>query len=55
MVGVQFFVLGLLGEVSARIYHECQDKRPYKIRRLLNFEAGDDAASEQSQRKARAA
>ena len=38
MVGLQFVVLGLLGEVSARIYHECQDKKPYRIRRTLNLE-----------------
>ena len=44
-VGLQFFVLGLLGEVSARIYHECQGERPYKIRRLVNF-AADEADGE---------
>jgi glycosyltransferase involved in cell wall biosynthesis len=38
-VGVQFFVLGLLGEVCARIYYECQNKQPYTIRRLINFDA----------------
>ena len=37
ILGVQFFALGLLGEVSARIYHECQNKRPYDIRRVLNI------------------
>ena len=36
-VGVQFFVLGLLGEVSARIYHECQGKPPYRVRKLFGF------------------
>jgi glycosyltransferase involved in cell wall biosynthesis len=35
-VGVQFFVLGLLGEVTARIYHECQGKKPYRVRRVVN-------------------
>jgi glycosyltransferase involved in cell wall biosynthesis len=38
ILGVQFFALGLLGEVGARIYHECQNKRPYTIRQMLNFE-----------------
>lgn len=38
-VGVQFFVLGLLGEVTARIYHECQGKKPYRVRRRVNFDA----------------
>ncbi len=37
-VGVQFFVLGLLGEVTARIYHECQGKRPYRVRRTMNLD-----------------
>ncbi|MCE9546714.1 MAG: glycosyltransferase [Planctomycetia bacterium] len=37
-VAVQFVALGLLGELCARIYHECQGKRPYRIRRLVNFE-----------------
>ncbi len=34
-VGVQFFVLGLLGEVTSRIYHECQGKKPYRVRRIV--------------------
>lgn len=38
ILGVQFFALGLLGEVGARIYHECQNKKPYTIRRMINFE-----------------
>ncbi|MEX1225032.1 MAG: glycosyltransferase family 2 protein [Pirellulales bacterium] len=37
IVGMQFFMLGLLGEVSARIYHECQGKQPYRVRRTRNF------------------
>ena len=52
-VGIQFFVLGLLGEVSARIYHECQGKRPYKIRRLMNFDT--DEADREMQYPVRAA
>ncbi|REJ65954.1 MAG: glycosyltransferase [Planctomycetota bacterium] len=39
-VGLQFFVLGLLGEVSARIYHECQGKPPYRVRHLHGFQQG---------------
>lgn len=38
MLGVQFLVLGLLGEVCARIYYECQDKKPYTVRQRRNFE-----------------
>jgi len=41
-VGVQFFVLGLLGEVSARIYHECQGKPPYRVRKLHGFRGEED-------------
>ncbi len=41
VVGVQFLVLGLLGEVCSRIYFACQDRQPYAVRRLVNFE--DDA------------
>ncbi|NIL98443.1 MAG: glycosyltransferase [Planctomycetales bacterium] len=37
-VGLQFFVLGLLGEVTARIYHECQGKKPYRVRRTMNVQ-----------------
>jgi glycosyltransferase involved in cell wall biosynthesis len=39
IAGVQFFMLGLLGEVSARIYFESQDRRPYHIRCSRNFAA----------------
>ena len=37
-VAVQFFVLGLLGELGVRTYYESQDKRPYGIRRRENLE-----------------
>ena len=36
LAAIQFFGLGLLGEVSARIYHECQGEKPYRIRSLQN-------------------
>lgn len=38
LAGMQFFVLGMLGEVSARTYYECQGKRPYAIRSTRNFD-----------------
>jgi glycosyltransferase involved in cell wall biosynthesis len=41
---IQFVVLGLLGEVSARIYFESQNKRPYYIRELVNFNAAANGA-----------
>jgi hypothetical protein len=39
VVGVQFFALGLLGEMNARTFFVAQDRPPYTVRRRLNFEA----------------
>lgn len=36
--GVQFIVLGLLGELNARTYHEAQGKPIYVVRERINFE-----------------
>ena len=36
-MGVQFIVLGLLGELNARTYYEAQSKPIYVIREKLNF------------------
>lgn len=38
LAGMQFFLLGMLGEVSTRTYYECQGKRPYAIRSTRNFD-----------------
>lgn len=38
VVGTQFFALGMLGEVCSRIFFLCQGRRPYTVRRLLNFD-----------------
>lgn len=38
LLGVQFLSLGLLGEVSARIYFGSQQKRNYAVRALINFD-----------------
>ncbi len=46
MLGVQFLVLGLLGEVSARIYYECQDKKPYTVRGTWNLDADENRDAE---------
>ncbi len=51
MTSIQFFSLGLLGEVSARIYYGSQHKQHYAIRELVNF----DAASASSERRLRTA
>ena len=40
LVGLQFLVFGLLGEVLARTYYESQRKRTYCIRRHFEFPAG---------------
>jgi glycosyltransferase involved in cell wall biosynthesis len=39
LAGLQFFVLGMLGEVCVRTYYESQNKQPYAIRELVNFDA----------------
>lgn len=36
MVGVQLLIMGLLGEVLVRTYHEAQDKPVYAVREVLN-------------------
>lgn len=37
LLGVQFFILGMLGELSARIYFEVHSKEHYAIRHMTNF------------------
>jgi len=36
--GVQFFAIGLLGELVTRTYHEVQDKPIYSIRKTINLD-----------------
>jgi glycosyltransferase involved in cell wall biosynthesis len=50
VLGVQFLMMGLLGEILTRTYHEAQDKPIYVVRRVLEAERpsatavrGDDA------------
>jgi len=38
MAALQFFSLGLLGEVSARIYYAAQPRQNYAVRELINFD-----------------
>ena len=40
-MGVQFIVLGLLGELNARTYYEAQGKPIYVVRERLNFRDKD--------------
>lgn len=51
LVGVQLLSLGLLGEVSARIYFGSQNKQHFTVRELFNFES----PAEPLPRRARAA
>ena len=37
MVSMQFFVLGMLGELGSRTYFEIRNKEPYAVRHLVNF------------------
>ena len=36
--GIQLITIGLLAEIQMRTYYESSDKKPYKIRRLINKE-----------------
>ncbi|UUO08932.1 glycosyltransferase family 2 protein [Blastopirellula sp. J2-11] len=44
IMGGQFFSLGMIGEVNARIYYSDQRKQPYAVRSLTNFEHDYDPA-----------
>jgi len=52
MAGLQFFSLGLLGEVAARIYYGAQAKKNYAIRQLVNFDAPEPTTTRSSMRAA---
>ena len=47
MLSIQFLSLGLLGEVSARIYFGSLGKEHYTVRELINFQSDDLPASQQ--------
>ena len=38
VLSVQFFSLGLIGEVAARIYYSQHDRQNYRVRKLVNFD-----------------
>jgi hypothetical protein len=38
VLGVQFLMMGLLGEILTRTYHEAQDKPIYVVRKVLRSE-----------------
>jgi glycosyltransferase involved in cell wall biosynthesis len=41
MLGVQFFALGLLGELGTRIFYEVRGGEPYAVREVLNGERSE--------------
>ncbi|HUG20725.1 MAG TPA: glycosyltransferase family 2 protein [Planctomycetaceae bacterium] len=43
MVSVQFFVLGMLGEMGARIYYSNESKIPFAVRKTINFDNRQEA------------
>lgn len=44
LMAVMFLMLGVISELLSRIYHESQDRKPYKVRQV--YVGGTDAASE---------
>jgi glycosyltransferase involved in cell wall biosynthesis len=42
ILGTQFFSIGLLGEVCARIYFKSGNRQTYEVREAVNFQRGDD-------------
>ena len=48
IIGLQFLVFGLLGEVLARTYYESQGKKVYMIRRILGSGSSQVGAGENS-------
>ncbi|NLF70809.1 MAG: glycosyltransferase family 2 protein [Candidatus Anammoximicrobium sp.] len=48
LVCVQFFSLGLLGEVSARLYFSRQGRQHFTVRERLNFDSPDAPARRQA-------
>ena len=47
MLSIQFLSLGLLGEVSARIYFGSVGKEHYTVRELINFQSDGTSATQQ--------
>jgi len=43
LLGVQLILMGLLGEIIVRTYHESQDKPIYAVREILEYEEIDDS------------
>ena len=43
ILSIQFFSLGLIGELSVRIYYGTGQKKSYQVRQLVNFDIDPDA------------
>jgi glycosyltransferase involved in cell wall biosynthesis len=43
VIGVQLVIMGLLGELVVRTYHETQDKPIYMVREIIEGEADDES------------
>jgi hypothetical protein len=43
VLGIQFFLMGLIAEMLMRTYHESQDKPIYTIKIKINFSEEDNA------------
>jgi len=52
MLSVQFFVLGMLGEMSSRIYFSNDVRPPFAVRSTLNLESDETPQLAESYRKA---
>ncbi len=51
IIGLQFILFGLIGEMQTRIYHESQDKPIYHIRNTIGFGLDEKPAKRRSVRK----
>ncbi|MEM9414658.1 MAG: glycosyltransferase family 2 protein [Planctomycetota bacterium] len=40
LISVMMLMMGVLSELMSRVYHESQDRRPYKVRRVITPDAG---------------
>jgi putative exporter of polyketide antibiotics len=42
VLGIQFFLMGLLAEMQVRTYHESQSKAIYAVREKIGFASNDE-------------
>jgi hypothetical protein len=45
LMSIMFLMMGVLSELLARIYHESQDRKPYKVRHIYRGAAPDAVGS----------